>query len=151
MGGRTFRPFGRGSVAISDGADTRPDAGCFADEVVIDFPSVAPAVDRMRNAFLEEERAAALSTAVRLSAREARIGAMVPLEVPVRCTCHECGGRGETWTERCNRCQGSGTELRHHQLRVALPAGVLDGARFNFTVTPRHNPPTRVELRVLVA
>jgi len=151
MGGRTFRPFGRGQIGLFDGADARPDAGCFADEVVIDFPSVAPAVDRMRNAFLEEERAAALSAAVRVSAREARIGAMVPLEVPVRCTCHECGGRGETWTEPCHRCQGSGTELRHHQLQVALPAGVLDGTCFNFTVTPRHNPPTRVELRVLVA
>ena len=82
MGGRTFRPFGRGSVALFDVADARPDAACFADEVVIDFPSVAPAVDRMRNAFLEEERAAALSAAIRLSAREARNGAMVPLEVP---------------------------------------------------------------------
>jgi hypothetical protein len=151
VGGRAFRPIGRGSVAIFDGGDARPDARCFADEVVIDFPSVASAVDRMRSAFLEEERAAALSAAVRVSAREARIGAMVPLEVPVRCTCHECGGRGETWTEPCHRCQGSGNELRHHQLRVALPAGVLDGTCFNFTVTPRHNPPTRVELRVLVA
>ena len=151
MGGRTFRPFGRGSLALFDGADARPDAACFADEVVIDFPSVAPAVDRMRNAFLDEERAAPLSAAIRLSALEARNGATVPLEVPVRCTCHECGGRGETWTERCRRCQGSGTELRNHQLQVAVPAGVLDGACFNFTVTPRHNPPTRVELRVLVA
>ena len=67
MGGRTFRPFGRGSVALFDGADARPDAGCFADEVVIDFPSVAPAVDRMRSAFLADERAAALSAAIRLS------------------------------------------------------------------------------------
>jgi hypothetical protein len=151
MGGRTFRPIGRGSVAIFDGGDARPDARCFADEVVIDFPSVAPAVDRMRSAFLEEERAAALSAAVRVSAREARLGAMVPLEVPVRCTCHECGGRGETWTGPCHRCKGSGNELRRHQLKVALPAGVVDGTCFNFTVTPRHNPPTRVELRVLVA
>ena len=31
------------------------------------------------------------------------------------------------------------------------PAGVLDGTCFRFTVTPRHNPSTRVELRVLVA
>ena len=152
MGGRTIRPFGRGSVAIFDGGDAGADAACFADEVVVDFPSVAPAVDRMRSAFLEEERsAAAMSAAIRLSVREARHGAMVPLEVPVRCTCHACGGRGETWTEPCHRCQGSGTELRHHQLQVALPAGVLDGACFNFTVIPRHNPPTRVELRVLVA
>jgi hypothetical protein len=150
MGGRTFRPFGR-SVALFDAPGARPDAGCFADEVVVDFPSVAPAVDRIRNAFLAEECGAATTAAIRLSPREARVGAMVPLEVAVRCTCHECGGRGETWTEPCHRCQGSGTELRPHQLQVAVPAGVSDGTCFNFTVTPRHNLPTRVELRVLVA
>ena len=56
MGGNTFRPIGAGSVAIVGGTDSRPDASCFADEVVIDFPSVAPAVDRMRSAFLADER-----------------------------------------------------------------------------------------------
>lgn len=151
MGGNTFRPFGAGSMAIVGGTDSRRDANCFADEVAIDFPSVAPAVDRMRSAFVADERAAALSAAIRLSRREARAGAMVPLEVPVRCTCHDCGGRGETWAEPCVRCQGSGMELRRHQLQVAVPAGVLDGTCFNFTVSPRYNPPTRVELRVLVA
>ena len=151
MGDNTFRRFGAGPVAIVGGTDSRAEASCFADEVVIDFPSVAPAVDRMRSAFLADERAAALSAAIRLSHCEARDGAMVPLEVPVRCTCHECGGRGETWTELCARCQGSGVQLTPHQFQVAVPAGVLDGACFTFTVTPRHNPPTRVELRVLVA
>ncbi len=151
MGGDTFRPFGPGSVAIVGGTDSRSETSCFADEVVVDFPSVAPAVDRMRSAFLVDERAAALSAAIRLSRREARDGAMVPLEVSVRCTCHDCGGRGETWTETCVRCQGRGVEFRRHRLQVAVPAGVLDGTCFNFTVTPRHNPPTRVELRVLVA
>jgi hypothetical protein len=42
-------------------------------------------------------------------------------------------------------------ELRSHHLHVDVPAGVLDGTCFRFTVTPPHNPPTRVELRVLVA
>ena len=151
MGGRTFRCFGRGSVTLFNGGDVRRDQGCFADEVVIDFPSVADAVDRMRSAFLGDESATALSAAIRLSVREARNGAMIPLEVPVRSTCHQCGGRGETWAEPCGQCQGSGTELRRHQLQVAVPAGVLDGMCFNFTVTPRHDPPTRIELRVLVA
>ena len=151
MGENTPRPLGPGSVAIAGDIDRCPDANCFADEVVVDFPSVAPAVDRMRSAFLADECAAALSAAIQLSQREARHGAMVPLEVPVRCTCHDCGGRGETWTEPCVRCQGSGTELRRHQLQVAVPAGILDGTCFNFTVTPHHNPPTRVALRVLVA
>jgi hypothetical protein len=35
-------------------------------------------------------------------------------------------------------------------LHVTLPAGVLDGARFHFTVTPRQHSSTRVELHVLV-
>lgn len=150
MGGHTFRPFGSGAIAVA-GGESRHDVSCFADEVVIDFPSVAPAVDRICSAFLADERAVALSTAIQLSPREAREGATVPLEVPVRCTCHGCGGRGESWSEPCARCEGSGTELLRHQLRVSVPPGVLDGTRYHFTVTPRHNPPTRIELRVLVA
>ena len=58
--------------------------------------------------FLPTNAAAALSAAIQLSPREARHGATVPLEVPVRCTCRACGGRGETWTEPCGRCDGSG-------------------------------------------
>jgi len=133
------------------GGHTHAFAECFADEVGIDFPSVAPAIDRIRRSFLADEAATALSATIQLSAREAREGALIPLVVAVSCTCGACGGRGESWTEPCSRCDGSGAELRRHRLRVVVPAGVLDGARFNFTVAPRHDPPTRVELRVLIA
>ncbi len=145
-----FRPFGGDSVAVMAGPDHGHDSSCFADEVAIDFPSMTPAVDRMRTAFLAEERTTPLTTAIRLSCREARDGATLPLEVPVRCTCRRCGGRGESWTERCDGCNGSGAELLSHQLRVNLPAGVMDGALFRFTVTPRHHPTTRIELRIQV-
>ncbi|MBI4887812.1 MAG: hypothetical protein HY824_12020 [Acidobacteria bacterium] len=127
------------------------DTSCFADEVVVDFPSVAPAVERMRRSFLAEERVAALRATILLTAHAARRGAMVPVEVPVPRTCRACGGRGETWTGPCSCCRGSGDELRRHQLQVAVPAGVLDGARFTVTLSSRHNPPTRLELRVLVS
>ncbi len=150
MGGRTFRPFSSGSVTVGVGMEGGLEARCFADEVVVDFPSVALAVDRMRSAVLLDERGATLSTAIQLTRREAQDGTIVPLKVSVGCTCLDCGGRGEAWPERCSRCQGSGLEFRPQQLRVALPAGVLDGACFSFTVTPRHNPATHVELRVLV-
>jgi hypothetical protein len=133
------------------GAHRHPFADCFADEVGIDFPSVAPAVDRIRRSFLGDERTAALRATIQLSPREAREGATVPLVVPVSCTCGDCGGRGESWTQPCDRCHGSGAELRRHQLQVLVPAGVLDGARLQFTLAPRHNPPTRIELCVLVA
>lgn len=151
MSGHTSRPYGRAAFVLSDAMEYRVESRCFSDEVVVDFPSVAPAVERMRRAFLAEERAVSLRATIRLTAREARHGARVPLDVPVPCTCRECGGRGETWTELCGCCNGSGAELRRHHLHVTVPAGVSDGTRFNFVLTPRHNPPTRVELRVLVA
>jgi DnaJ-class molecular chaperone len=102
----------------------------------------------MRRAFLADERPVTLSTSIRLSPREAISGATVPLDVPVRCTCGVCGGRGESWTTPCARCHGGGTELLRHSLQVTIPAGILDGARFQFTVTPRHSPSTRIELIV---
>jgi hypothetical protein len=124
---------------------------CFVDEVVIDFPSISHAVDRMRRSFVADEGATPLSAALCLSRLEARHGAVLPLDLPVRCTCTECGGRGETWGGCCVRCGGSGAESRQRQLRVAVPAGVSDGACFRFSVTPRHDPTTRVELRIHVA
>jgi DnaJ-class molecular chaperone len=151
MRGPGHPPFGD-PVAVIGVSDARHDAAsCFADDVVVDFPSVAPAVDRMRRAFVADERGEALRAAINLSSHEALHGATVPLEVPVRCTCHCCGGRGETWTESCGACRGSGVELLRHQVRVLVPAGVSDGTRVSFTVTPRHNPPTRIELLVNVA
>ena len=146
----TFRPHGGDAVAVMAG-DDRHDASCFADEVAIDFPSVDVALARIRRAFLADERPTQLSTTVRLSDREARTGATVPLDVPVRCTCRQCGGRGESWTEPCPQCDGSGAELLRQPLHVTIPAGVPDGARFQFSVTPRQNITTRIELHVLVS
>jgi hypothetical protein len=151
MRGNTFRPFGGDRMAVMTGDEARRDADCFADEVVVDFPSVAPAVDRVRSGFLQSERPAAVSTTIDVSPRDAVEGATLPLEVPVRCTCTGCGGRGESWLEPCGRCAGTGTEMFRHVLRVTLPPGVTDGARFHFTVTPRHNPSTRIELHVRVS
>jgi len=151
MRGNAFRPFGSDRIAVIPGEESRSDGDCFADEVIVDFPSVAPAIDRVRSGFLTSERSEALRTTIHMTPREAFDGATLPLEVPVRCTCMGCGGRGESWTEPCTRCAGTGTELFRHQLQVTLPAGVPDGARFHFTVTPRHNPSTRIELHVRIS
>ena len=124
MGWNTFRPFGGHALAVHGGEEIRHDRRWFADEVV--------------------------TAAIQLSRREAKEGTTVPLAVPVRCTCHECGGRGETWPQPCTRCAGSGTELLHHQVHVTVPAGVEDGACFHFSIAPRHDLSTRIELRVLV-
>ena len=143
-----FRPFGHGHAGVMSPDESRHEVSCFADEVVIDFPSVAPAIDRIRRAFLADERPATFSAAIQVPRRDAIFGATIPLEVPVRCTCSRCGGRGESWAESCTRCHGRGTEVLRHHLQVTVPAGVADGARFSFTVTPRHSPSTRIELLV---
>ena len=124
---------------------------CFADEIAIDFPSVGHVVDRMRDAFLGERRdAEVISAEVQLTAPEARRGRIVPLEVPIRDTCPACGGRGETWTERCDVCRGTGESLVRYPVRIAVPARVSDGARFRFRVNSPDAASVRVEVRVSV-
>ncbi len=151
MGDPTFRPFGGGAVAVLAGEERRRASRYFADEVAIDFPSIDEAVDRIRRGFVAPERPLPVMASLWLTRRDAAAGAVLPLEVAVRCVCRQCGGRGESWAEHCAGCAGTGAEYLQHQVQVSLPAGVADGARFHFTVTPRHHPPTLVELRVSVA
>lgn len=150
MHGHAFRRSGE-PVAAMTREDPRHPANCFADEVTVDFPSVAPAIERIRTAFLADERPRTVSAVVELSEREAASGVTLPLDVPVYCTCASCGGRGESWTEICPQCQGRGSEPLRHAVQVTVPAGVRHGARFCFTLTPRHHRPTRIELHVVVS
>lgn len=125
---------------------------CFADEIAIDFPSIAPAVDRVRETFLSGDDAhAALAAEVALTSRQASDGAIVPLELDLRGLCTGCGGRGESWAEPCEDCGGTGERARPHHFRLALPPGVADGARFRFIVAPPAARPTRVEVTISVS
>jgi hypothetical protein len=150
MHGHMFRPLG-GMLTTTPDVARQDEDSCFADEVIVDFPSVAPALDRIRQSFLADEQAIPVQTAIQLSSRDALEGVKVPLSVRVRRTCDACGGRGESWTSACHRCDGSGSELVPHHLTVTVPAGVVDGTSVYFTVAPPHNPPTRIELRIAVA
>lgn len=141
------------SPRLAPDAPRRADDGrvCFADEVAIDFPSVTAAIDRMRLAFLGDVPEAPVRLEIALSPLEAHRGRDVRLEVPIRRTCADCGGRGEVWGDRCGGCDGVGHGVARHALHVAVPPGVRDGACVNVTVVPgRHAPPTRVELHVSV-
>jgi hypothetical protein len=124
---------------------------CFADEIAIDFPAVGRVVDGIRDAFLGEAAARDVVAAdVSVSRREAAGGHVVHLALPVHGTCPACGGRGESWTEVCVSCDGTGTSLFNHPVRLALPAGVADGATFRFRLTSPQTGPVRVEVRVAV-
>lgn len=123
----------------------------FADEVAIDFPAVGDKVERMRHAFVEAEVSTErLRAEIQLSRRQAGAGAAVPLEVPLRSTCRRCGGRGEVWGDPCPPCEGSGHASHRQTLTVSVPAGVVHGACFSFSVLLPRGLRTRVEVRVAV-
>jgi hypothetical protein len=124
---------------------------CFADEIAIDFPSAGRVVERMRDAFLgEASRGDLFATELPLSPRQAHYGLDVTLTVPIHGACPTCGGRGESWAEPCGQCLGTGESLFYHSVRVAVPAGVTDGATFRFRVTSPHTGSVRVEVRVAI-
>ena len=151
MPGNAFGHFDGDLVTLAARDPRSDDVACFEDEVIVDFPSVAPAVERIRAAFLADERPAVQQAAIQLSLREAYDGVTVPLSVEVRRTCADCGGRGGSWTDRCRRCAGSGQELVPQQLQVTVPPGVSDGTRVHLTVTAPYQQMTRIELRIAVA
>jgi len=126
----------------------------FEDEIAIDFPSLDEAVERMCEAFLaplnESDAQPRLSAELRLSPREAFDGVTLPLDVPVRKLCAQCGGRGETWSEPCAHCDGLGQSIVRHPVSLIVPPRVRDGERFCLLVTASSAPPTRVEVRVAI-
>ena len=132
---------------------TKTDLDCFADEVAIDFPSISPLVARVRRSFLADaagDRGDTVRTDICLSSDEAHRGAVVPVMVLLRATCARCGGRGETWAERCIACDGSGHSFVPHRLRVTIPPRIVGGSCFHFRIHAPHEASVHVEVRVAI-
>jgi hypothetical protein len=128
-----------------------PERVCFSDEIGIDFPSVPAVVGRVCDAFLASAAGRPpLEAHVSLSMLEALRGHAVQVSLPVRRTCPACGGRGEVWNDACEACCGLGDALDHHDVQVAVPAGVRDGTRLRLTVSARQSLSTRVDLLISV-
>jgi hypothetical protein len=120
------------------------------DEVAIDFPSMRGPIARMRAGFGETVDEAPLVARVTLSARQAYAGTKVPLDVPLRRPCERCGGRGGTWQVTCTPCEGTGYATERYPLTVTVPAGVVDGARFSFSLAHPRGLRSHVEVRIAV-
>lgn len=139
--------------AAGDPTRTATAEAWLADEVVVDFPSVRPLVDRMRSAFFgdDEPDAAWDAAELRLTAQQAFRGGRVPVEVPVRHVCRGCGGRGEVWSESCPHCAGQGGGVRRRLVEVFVPSGVRHGARLALSVELPQTCTTRLHFRVSIA
>ena len=125
---------------------------CFADEIAIDFPALGVAIDRVRETFADpDDHLAAATASVTLTPRQAFEGTIVPLEVSLPSLCGRCGGRGESWSDPCDTCRGTGESDRPCHVQLAVPARVADGTRFRFVLTSPQARPTRVEVTVSVA
>ena len=134
-------------------ARERVDDAVLADEVAVDFPSMAGITPRMRASFFGptgEDVGATHTTEVELTPRQATEGTRVPLDLPIRHTCPICGGRGEVWTEPCAMCAGTGGGMLSHQLQFRVPPGVRHGTRLCYSVTPPYAGETRVEIRIAI-
>ena len=127
--------FSGDSCAHDEPGDDAPRAGGVGelprDEIAIDFPSVAPMVDRMRASFFADAPAT-WSAYIELTRGEARDGARVPIDVPHAETCLACGGRGEIWAVGCAACGGAGTRRGAHRVRLVLPPGIAHGAQLQY-------------------
>lgn len=125
----------------------------FHDEIAIDFPSAGRFVERVREAFVSEGAPRAddaLQALVCISPWEARHGVVLPVDLALKVTCHVCGGRGESWTERCVACDGCGDEEIPFLLRVTVPAGVTDGVKLRRRIRTPSGTSQRVEIAVMI-
>ena len=125
-------------------------AGYLADEVDVDFPSVLNVLDNMRHSFFGGAARSESGPDVVVTAREAFWGAIVPLGVPVRRTCAECGGRGEVWSDWCVECAGIGDLPAFQAVSLRVPAGVQDGTRVRFRVAVPGIRETLIDARIVI-
>jgi hypothetical protein len=135
---------------LSDEDPAATVVDCLADEVAIDFPSVHNVLDRMRHAFFGDSRDVPAGPDIAITPQEAFWGATVPLRVPVRRICPDCGGRGEVWGGTCHACAGIGDTSAEHRVHLRIPAGVQDGTRVRFRVAAPGVAETSVLARIVI-
>ena len=112
-------------------------ARSMADEVAIDFPSMHGPLARMLAGFDDGVDPTPIVERVSLSSQQAITGARLPLHVALPHTCTVCGGRGETWSDACSPCDGSGQASEHHPLVVTIP-GIIGIRRSGVVLGLRH-------------
>ncbi|MBN1686351.1 MAG: DnaJ domain-containing protein [Spirochaetales bacterium] len=79
-----------------------------------------------------------------LSPAEAIRGCRVPLTIPARVRCPECGGRG------CAACSGFGEAEIEKNISIEIPAGVQNGVEAYFTLDGAGLPGSALHVTVVI-
>ncbi len=125
----------------------------FDSDAACGFPAMADIVDRMRYSFLASDSTATApipTTRIELTARQAQEGTRVPVDLTAQPSCPLCGGRGELTGRPCGVCAGAGVGQMSYHVQLPIPAGVRDGARLMYSVTPPYAAEAQIELRIAV-
>ena len=125
-------------------------AGCLAEDIDVDFPSVLNLLDSMRQSFFGGSVRLESGPDVVVTPQEAFWGAIIPPGVPVRRTCAGCGGRGEVWSDWCVECAGIGDLPARQAINLRIPAGVQDGRRLRFRLVIPGIRETLVDARIVI-
>ena len=121
----------------------------FDDEVAIDFPSMASALEGIRASFFNDASSSSVLTVdLPLSQSEAQRGQRIALNLPLQSMCEPCGGRGETWGDPCAFCGGAGYTTTSQAVEIVVPSGVRDGTRLRFSVSSPLVIATIVEVNI---
>ncbi len=69
-----------------------------------------------------------------LTPEEARIGGIIPVEIPLRESCPTCRGKGSNLFFFCDHCGGSGSIEQIIKIKIEVPPNVLNFSYFNFSI-----------------
>lgn len=61
------------------------------------------------------------------SGRVSKIQRTILGNIQIQTTCHQCGGEGEAYTQKCSKCHGHGIVRELAKLKVKIPAGIDNG------------------------
>ena len=69
-----------------------------------------------------------------LTPEEARIGGIIPVEIPIHETCPTCRGKGSNLFFFCDHCGGDGSIEQSVEINIQVPPNVSNFSQFNFSI-----------------
>lgn len=69
-----------------------------------------------------------------LTPAEARVGGIIPVEVPIHQSCPVCRGWGNNMFFFCDHCGGSGSIKQIVKIKIEIPPNIPNFSQFNFSI-----------------